>query len=162
MIPTDQVTISDSLILIAEDNAITIQLLQSFLKKEGLKSITCSNGIAALSLAKEKNPDLILMDVMMPKMDGYETCKRIKQDETLQHIPVVFLTAKVEETDKVRGFEVGGVDYITKPFAKTEVMVRIKTQLKLKKAADKLINYTERLEALVNKDDVQDELGMVS
>ena len=146
----DPLNLSDSLVLIADDNAITVQLLCALLKKEGINYIFCSNGAQVLTLAKEKLPDLILMDVMMPQIDGFEACKRLKGNLVTTDIPVIFLTAKAETVDKLRGFEVGGADYILKPFEKTEVLVRIKTHIKLKKAMDKLNSYKKWLEKLIN------------
>jgi DNA-binding response OmpR family regulator len=146
------VDFNESLVLIADDNPITLKLLTTFLKKEGLGYITCDNGIDALELAKEKLPDLILLDIMMPGTDGYETCKLLKNEVSTLEIPVIFLTAKADSFDKIRGFEAGAVDYITKPFENLEVILRIKTQLKLKKAMDKLSEYTHWLEQVLNEE----------
>ncbi len=141
-----------SLVLIADDNPVTLKLLTTFLKKEGLRYITCDNGNDALRLAKEKLPDLILLDIMMPGTDGYETCRLLKKEVSTLEIPVIFLTAKADSFDKIKGFEAGAVDYITKPFENLEVILRIKTQLKLKKAMDKLNEYVHWLEQVMNKE----------
>jgi len=140
----------DSLVLIAEDEALCRQLLTTFLDIEGIKHISCNNGLAAISLAKERKPDLILLDVMMPHMDGFTACKKLKDCLETTDIPVIFISSKAEKVDKIDGFNAGGVDYITKPFEKIEVMVRIKTQLKLKKAMDKLSEYNRWLEKMMN------------
>ncbi len=144
--------LEDCLILIADDNAITVQLIGAFLEKEGINYITCNNGSAALTLAKEKLPDLILLDVMMPQIDGFETCRLLKDNIETLDIPVIFLTAKTDTFNKIKGFSAGAVDYITKPFEKIEVMIRIRTQLKLKKALDKLTEYTRWLEKSLNEE----------
>jgi len=149
---SNPINFEDCLVLIADDDAVTLQLLATFMEKEGFNYITCNNGSAALILAKEKLPDLILMDVMMPHMDGFETCRLLKDDINTMDIPLVFLTSKADTFDKVKGFNAGAVDYITKPFEKVEVMVRIKTQIKLKKAMDKLNEYTRWLENLLNEE----------
>jgi DNA-binding response OmpR family regulator len=140
------INIEDSLILIADDNAVTLQLLATFMDKEGLNYITCNNGSAALTLAKEKLPDLILLDIMMPHIDGFETCRLLKENSNTKDIPIIFLTSRSENSDKIKGYNAGAVDYLTKPFEKVEVMIRIKTQLKLKKALEKLNVYNECLE----------------
>ncbi len=148
----DPINLKDSLILIADDNAVALQLLGTYLKKERLKFITCNNGSAALSLAKEKLPDLILLDIMMPHLDGFETCRLLKDNIETMNIPVIFLTSKADTFDKIKGFKMGAVDYITKPYEMVEVIARIKTQIKLKKAMDKLDEYAKWLEKLLNKE----------
>ena len=142
----------ESLVLLADDDAVTLQLLGTFMEKEGLKYLTCNNGSAALSLAKEKLPDLILLDVMMPHMDGFETCRLLKDNLETVDIPVIFLTSMADTFDKIKGFNAGAVDYITKPFANVEVFVGISTEIKLKQAMDKLNEYTKWLEKLLNKE----------
>lgn len=158
---TNPVNCAESTILIADDNAVTLQLLSTFMEKEGYTAHTCNNGTAALSLAREKQPDLIILDIMMPHMDGIETCKRLKKDATTQHIPVLFLTSKVESRDKSKAFDAGAVDYITKPFERPEVMARVQTHLKLKKAEDKLQNYTRWLEKVLDKEEQAEQVNPV-
>ena len=101
--------------------------------------------------AQSEKPDLILLDVMMPQMDGFSACKKLKDDLETTNIPVIFISSKAEYFDKIKGYNAGGVDYITKPFEKTEVLIRIKTQLKLKKAMDKLSEYNRWLEKMMNE-----------
>jgi signal transduction histidine kinase len=113
------------------------------------------NGKEALNFVKKIIPDLILMDIMMPEMDGYETCKNLKSNEITNNIPVIFLTAKVETDDIVKGFEVGGVDYVTKPFKKEELLARVRTHLKLKKTEMELlelISMKDRLFSIIGHD----------
>lgn len=90
------------------------------------------NGADALAFLEERLPDLILLDVMMPEMDGYMVCTKIKMDIKFSHLPVIFLTAKTQSDDIVKGFESGGTDYVTKPFIAAELMARIQTQLEIK------------------------------
>ncbi len=120
-------------ILIVDDTARNIQVVGSILKE----SIDCNfafarQGEQALDLAVKANPDLILLDIMMPGMDGFEVCRRLKNDSKTNMIPVIFLTAKTATEDIVTGFELGAVDYVTKPFNSAELLARVKTQLNLK------------------------------
>jgi diguanylate cyclase (GGDEF)-like protein len=119
-------------ILIVDDTPKNIQLLGTVLKNIGYKIIVATNGLQALGLLEKIKPDLILLDVMMPELDGYETCKRIKATEKLKDIPIIFLTAKTQPEDIVKGFELGAVDYIIKPFNSSELLARVKTHLELK------------------------------
>lgn len=150
MFPND-IEVNKPLVLIADDNVVTVQLLGTFLEKAEIDYISCNNGIAALDLAKSHKPDLILMDVMMPVLDGFEACKKLKQDDTLKAIPVIFLSSKAESYDKVKGFKCGAVDYITKPFERTEVIMRIETQINLKRAYEQLERYNQMLEELLEE-----------
>ena len=124
--------IQNTFILIVDDTPKNIQLLGTVLKNVGYKIIVASNGIQALGILEKIKPDLILLDVMMPDLDGYETCKRIKESEKLKNIPVIFLTAKTQPEDIVKGFDLGAVDYIVKPFNSSELLARVKTHLELK------------------------------
>ncbi|GAB6143406.1 response regulator [Desulfocicer niacini] len=121
-----------SLILIVDDNPKNIQFLGNLLMQNSYEIGVAQNGIEALSFCEEKLPDLILLDVMMPEMDGYQFCSVLKDNLAFSHIPVIFITAKTESDDIVKGFEVGGVDYVAKPFIAAELMARIKTQLEIK------------------------------
>ncbi len=143
--------ISNTLILIVDDNRNNIQVLGTILKKQGFKLGLCSSGAEALDFLERKKADLVLLDVMMPDMDGYATCRAIKEDQSLKDIPVIFLSAKSQTEDKINGFDAGAVDYITKPFHTDEVLARVQTHLKLKKANDVLQHYRQHLEHLVDK-----------
>ena len=121
----------DNTILIVDDTPenidILVELLEDFDKKVAI------NGEDALETAwEDEAPDLILLDIMMPEMDGYEVCQRLRSDDRTKEVPVIFLTAKAMKEDIIHGFEVGGQDYITKPFDARELMERVKTQLELK------------------------------
>ncbi len=119
------------LILIVDDNPQNIQYLGSLLTEEGYDLGVAKNGAKALEFVYKRPPDLILLDIMMPEMDGYETCEKLKKDKTVSHIPVIFLTAKTETKDIVRGFQVGGIDYVTKPFISEELLARVRTHVEI-------------------------------
>jgi CheY-like chemotaxis protein len=116
-------------ILIADDDTKLVALLTSSLRKSGYETSAALDGEAALKLVKDEKPDLILADIVMPKIDGFELCKRIREDPNISHIPFIFLTAKGELSDRVTGLNLGADDYISKPFHISEVMARIKTIL---------------------------------
>ncbi len=118
-------------ILIVDDNLDNVTLLDKILQKSGYQTLKGYNGEEAVELARREFPDLILLDIMMPIMDGFTACEIIKQDESTKHIPILMLTAKQEVSDKVRGLEIGADDYITKPFHLQELLARIKSRLKL-------------------------------
>ena len=119
-------------VLIVDDTPENIQVLMETLKDQ-YTIVAAINGEKALKMAMaEPRPDLILLDIMMPGMDGYEVCRRLKADEQVQHIPIIFVTAKTEVDDETLGFELGAVDYITKPFSIPVVKARVKAHLELK------------------------------
>jgi putative two-component system response regulator len=126
-----------STILIVDDEPINIDLLRETLKTK-YRLIIATRGEQAYSLAVSKKPDLILMDVMMPGMDGFETCEKIKDNPETSHIPVVFVTALNEVEDKSVGYEMGGSDYITKPFEMYDVLTCIETHLSVIKLAQRV------------------------
>ncbi len=108
-------------VLIVEDEKNIILSLRMYLKKEGFDVIVASNGIDALKLAQDQIPDLILLDILMPSMNGYLVCEALKEDIETRHIPVIFMSAKSQEEDVNKAFEVGGNDYIIKPFTHEEI-----------------------------------------
>jgi DNA-binding response OmpR family regulator len=118
-------------ILLVDDTPENLRVLSQILTMYGYKARAVPDGMLAISVAQSTPPDLILMDINMPGMDGFETCKRLKADERTQHIPVIFLSAMSEVEDKVKGFDAGGVDYITKPFQVDEVLARLETHLSI-------------------------------
>jgi len=117
---------------LVDDTEANLSLLTSFLDREGYGIITAPNGKEALQKAKDKNPDLIMLDIMMPEMNGYEVCKKLKADEITHRIPVIFWSSLTDIYNKLKAFQVGGVDYITKPFDKDEVLARIALHIRLK------------------------------
>ena len=148
------------LILIIDDNPENIQVLGGLLSDEGFNPAGVSSGDKALELLKKRKPDLILLDILMPELDGYQLCSHIKKDETNKDIPIVFLTAKTEEKDILKGFECGGVDYITKPFNTSELLARVRTHIELKQVREKLyeLSITDDLTGLYNRRHFKEEL----
>lgn len=130
-------------VLIVDDTKTNIQLLAEVLRPD-YKVMAANSAEKGLLSALNNNPDIILLDIMMPGMDGYELCERLKTDERTKDTPVVFITAKNEEKDETKGFEVGAVDYITKPFSVPIVKQRVETHVKLKQYRDELENSLER------------------
>jgi len=118
-------------ILIIDDNAANIGVIVEYIKTYGFETVIARNGEMGLKRAKLVHPDIILLDVLMPGIDGFETCRRLKADEATRTIPVIFMTALTDVEDKVKGFAVGGVDYVTKPVQQEEVLARIRTHLKI-------------------------------
>ncbi len=119
-------------ILIADDNPANLLLLRRILAKEPCSLLEAEDGESALKMALEHTPDLVLLDVMMPGLDGYEVSLALKQDPDLSEVPVIFLSALSDASSKIKGLEAGAVDYITKPFNKDEVLARVRNQLKLR------------------------------
>jgi two-component system, sensor histidine kinase and response regulator len=126
--------LSNTNILIVDDTPSNLRLLSSMLTQQGYEVRSAISGSVALMAVQSIQPDLILLDINMPGMNGYEVCSQLKADAATQEIPVVFLSALGEAIDKVRGFQAGGVDYITKPFQVEEVLARVENQLTLRRA----------------------------
>ena len=120
------------LILAVDDKPKNLQFLGKLLSDSGYEVGMAQNGQQAINFVNKSEPDLILLDIMMPEMDGYEVCEKLKKDFSAKHIPVIFLTAKTDPEDIVKGFDTGGVDYVTKPFNSAELLARIRTQIELK------------------------------
>jgi PleD family two-component response regulator len=125
-------------ILIVDDDEATIRQLSFFLKKRGYKTRAVLSGSLALTEAEATLPDLILLDIKMPGMDGYEVCELLKANKHTRDIPVIFISALDEVLDKVKAFSVGGVDYITKPFEFEEVLARVETHTTIRNLQKKL------------------------
>ena len=125
-------------VLIIEDEKDLVKMLDYNLRKEGFRIFSANNGEDGLDMARRENPDLILLDLMLPEMDGLDVCKAVKNDAKTTHIPIIILTAKAQESDKVVGLELGADDYVTKPFSPRELIARIKAVLRRLKEKDKL------------------------
>ncbi|MDH7603933.1 MAG: response regulator transcription factor [Melioribacter sp.] len=123
-------------ILLVDDEKDIIEFLQYNLEAEGFEVISACNGIEALSKLSE-NPDLIVLDIMMPKLDGYETCKRIRSSKNHKHTPIIFLTAKSSEIDEIHGLNIGADDYIQKPISPKKLIARIKSNLRKTEISEK-------------------------
>jgi putative two-component system response regulator len=136
-------------ILVVDDTPANLQLLASMLKERGYKTRPVPSGMLALQAALSEPPDLILLDINMPEMNGFEVCQSLKADEKLKDIPVIFISALNEVLDKVRAFAVGGVDYITKPFQFDEVQARVNTHLNLWHLQQELEKHNRQLGKLV-------------
>ncbi|MBF0099823.1 MAG: hybrid sensor histidine kinase/response regulator [Desulfobacterales bacterium] len=119
------------IILCVDDNPFNLSVLFEFLNTSGFEILIAQDGHTALSRAKLVSPDLILLDIMMPEIDGFQTCEALKSYSETKHIPIIFMTAVTDTVSKIRGFELGAVDYITKPFQQGEVLARIHTHLTL-------------------------------
>ncbi len=133
-------------ILVVDDTRANLRLLTGLLSKQGYKVRPIPTGRMALSSAKAKPPDLILLDIMMPGMDGYQVCEQLKADETTRHIPVIFLSALNDALDKVKAFSVGGVDYVAKPFQVEEVIARVETHLALRRLQQQVERKNQSLQ----------------
>ena len=114
-----------SVVLVADDDRDILDLLAFRLGRAGYEVVSASDGEEALRLAVDRKPDLAVLDVMMPKLDGYEVTRRMRADESTKRIPVILLTARVQEHDVARGFEVGADDYMKKPFSPAELRARV-------------------------------------
>nr|WP_245817489.1 response regulator [Hydrococcus rivularis] len=133
-------------ILVVDDTPDNLRVLSASLMKRGYQVRCVKNGAMALITAKKAPPDLILLDIKMPEMDGYEVCEKLKADAHTREIPVIFLSALDDVFDKVKAFQVGGVDYITKPFQIEEIVVRIQHQLVLRAAKAEICQLNAELE----------------
>lgn len=129
---TQNTDTSSFTILIVDDEPKNVQLLGNILREQHYHVEYAMNGNEALEWVNSRNFDLILLDIMMPGMDGYTVCREIKSKPATRHIPVIFITAKTECEDIVRGFDVGGADYITKPFKVPELLARVRTHVEMK------------------------------
>ena len=140
-------------LLLVDDNPTNLQVLYQTLETTGCKLLVAKNGETALSIAQKVSPDLILLDIMMPGIDGFEVCRRLKADRATAAIPVIFLSALTDTKDKVQGLQLGAVDYVSKPFQPDEVIARVNTHLtihRLKREVEK------------KKDALENELKIVS
>ncbi len=137
--------VSKSTILIVDDIHHNVQVLSQLVRNEGHNVIAAFDGKDALALARKRRPDLVLLDVLMPELDGYGVCEQFKKDPVLREIPIIFLSALSDVDSKVRGFEVGGLDYITKPFHQEEVIARINLHLTLKNLEQERERYIAEL-----------------
>ena len=133
-------------ILIVDDKPANLRLLSQMLVENGYQVRPAPDGSVALAAAQAQPPDLILLDIRMPEMDGYQVCKRLKADARTRDIPIIFISALDETQDKVKAFAIGGVDYVTKPFQIQEVLARVKTHLALRRLQTELQHANKRLE----------------
>ncbi|MCP4686659.1 MAG: response regulator, partial [Desulfobacterales bacterium] len=144
--PPDSPSTTKGHILIVDDNPNNLRVLNALLAENGYMVRPSNSGLVALESARAIPPDLVLLDIKMPGMDGYEVCRRLKADERSRDIPVIFISALGETMNKVKAFSLGGVDYITKPFQAEEVLARLKTHLSLRNLQKQLIDQNVRLQ----------------
>jgi len=133
-------------ILIVDDKLDNIEILIHMLERVGFELLVARNGQEVFDVLQHASPDIILLDIMMPDINGFEVCRRLKADERTQEIPVIFLSALIEQADKLKGFELGAVDYITKPFQHDEVLARVRTHLTIRDLQKRLEESNQRLQ----------------
>lgn len=129
---------AEKTIVVVEDEQDILELLEFHLEQEGFKTITEMDGAKAMDVIVQEHPDLVILDIMLPGMTGTEVCKELKQKKETRDIPIIILTAKAEEIDRVVGFELGAEDYVTKPFSPRELILRVKAILKRLNATKEL------------------------
>ena len=137
---------AEQAILIVDDNPTNVEVLLDYLSDSGLKVLVAEDGQSALEQVEYLKPDLILLDVMMPSVDGFETCRRLKENEETKDIPVIFMTSLADTLNKVKGFTVGAVDYVTKPVQHEEMLARVTTHLTLRRLQQQLQAQNLRLQ----------------
>lgn len=149
-------------ILVVDDSQESIDLLIYFLKPSGYQVFSAKNGEEALKEVEKNPPDIILLDIMLPKLDGYEVCKRLKGKQSTFHIPIIMITALKELKDKIRALEAGADDFVTKPFDNVELLARVKSLLRIKHYYDEILKRNKELErqkeALLREDLLKKEL----
>ena len=143
-------TKKQKVILVVDDVAENLELLARNLQRLGYKVLLATSGAQALEIAHAKLPELILLDVQMPGMSGFEVCTKLKEDESTKHIPIIFITAKTEQDSVVEAFSLGAVDYVLKPFYNEELFARVNTHLRLKELSDEIKEKNEKLEQYVD------------
>lgn len=139
-------------ILLIDDSRLIAHVAKTILTKLGHEVILAQDGMAGLEAAKSEQPDIILLDLIMPVMDGYQVCQQLKEEGGTKEIPVIMLTSRAEAADKVKGLEMGALDYVTKPFDEGELVARVNTQLKLKELREALQEKNRQLQELANQD----------
>lgn len=144
-------TTEKGVILIVDDTPTNLEMLLDFLEDSGFKVSVAEDGESAVEMAEYAPPDLILLDILMPEMDGFETCRRLKLNQATQDIPIIFMTALTEKVDKVKGLNLGAVDYITKPLEHEEVLARVNIHLRLRNLTKRLTEQNERLEQEISE-----------
>ena len=142
----DQAVRTPPRILIVDDTPANVEILQMRLAAHGYEILTAGDGEEALEIIGDQRPDLILLDIMMPKIDGIEVCRRVKADDALPFIPIILVTSKADPKDIVAGLEAGAEEYLTKPVEHTALVARVKSMLRIKELHDKSQEQAARLE----------------
>lgn len=133
-----------SKILVIDDNNLNLRMIELILKNYDYDVITALNGLEGIKATLEEKPDLILLDIMMPEIDGFEVCEKLKEEPDTRDIPIIFVTSKSDSEGIVKGFELGAADFVTRPFNRPELMARIKTHISLKRSRDKVIELERK------------------
>ncbi len=141
---TDNHGPGQAVIMVVDDNPDNLKLLSDILSEEGFQVRQALNGRLALAAVKQQPPDLFILDIRMPEMDGFELCRQLKSDTVTRNIPVIFVSGLDQSDDKIKAFEIGGQDYITKPFEDTEVLARVKLHLELSRMKQNLENLVQQ------------------
>lgn len=139
-------------ILVVDDEEDLLDLIEYNLKQEGFNVLKAGNGVEGIEMTRKHNPDLVLLDIMMPKMDGLEVVELMRDDAKLKHIPIIFLTARGDEKTEVEGLDKGGDDYITKPISTTKLISRIKAVLRRFKTTEEFDDKIEVHDIVIDKD----------
>jgi two-component system, sensor histidine kinase and response regulator len=148
------------LIFIIDDIMENVKILGSILLEQGYDISMANNGAMALKMIEKISPDLVLLDIMMPDINGFEVCRQFKEMEKMKSVPVIFLTARSDSEDIIKGFQLGGVDYIIKPFNNEELIVRVKTHIDLKLSKDLILQQNQKLKKL--NDEKNELLGIAA
>ncbi|PKD42685.1 response regulator transcription factor [Rhodohalobacter barkolensis] len=143
---------SKQTILVVDDEQDLLDLIEYNLKKEGYKVLKAENGQQGIEMAKEHHPNLVLLDIMMPKMDGIQVCEKMRANPDLKSIPVIFLTARSDEKTEVEGLDIGADDFITKPISTTKLLSRIKAVLRRYDETEEEVNKLEVHDLKIDKD----------
>jgi diguanylate cyclase (GGDEF)-like protein len=139
-------------ILIVDDSKLIAHVAKTMLAKQGHEVVLAQDGKAGLEAAKSGQPDIILLDLIMPVMDGYQVCEQLKADETTQEIPIIMVTSKAETADKVKGLQMGALDYVTKPFDEAELIARVNIHLRLRELYQEVQEQNRLLQEMANRD----------
>lgn len=139
-------------ILLIDDSRLIAHVAKTILAKRGHEVIVANDGLVGLEAAKSEQPDIILLDLIMPVMDGYQVCEHLKEEDSTKEIPVIMVTSKAEAADKVKGLEMGALDYVTKPFDEGELVARVNIHLRLKELYEILQEKNRELQELANRD----------
>ena len=148
-------------ILLSDDDPVILKYLSAVLEKFDYRYITATNGIEAIERVKTYSPDLILLDVMMPEMDGLEVCKKLKGDPTTHHIPIIIMTGSIDRELRIKGLSAGANDFLTKPIDRPELIVRIRNLLRIKEFEDFLSNHNDLLKTEVEEKTRQIQEGYI-
>ena len=146
-------TVSSKTILIVDDKTNNLQLLLEYLDRANYEVLIATNGKKAIFIAKKEQPDLILLDVMMPNIDGFDVCSRLKSDASTKDIPIIFMTARTQTQDKIKGLRLGAADYITKPFSEEELLARLKIHLSLSQLYQSSVKDAQRSKLILEVSD---------